>query len=100
MVKDLAAQISQKERGDMRRQVFVPVDEEEFVRWHQPRDDDTNPVHHAASCFSRPLSGNSDPEGGTSSSSSRPSGEGPRSSSNASVTTGSSLRPVGCPEGP
>ncbi|KAN0073311.1 hypothetical protein V8E54_008531 [Elaphomyces granulatus] len=100
MVKDLAAQISQKERGDMRRQVFVPIDEEEFARWHQPRDDVTNPVHHAASSFSRPLSGNSGPAGGTSSSSSGPSGEGPRSSLvNVSATSGSSSRPAGCPEG-
>ena len=34
MVKDLAAQISQKERGDTRRRVFVSMDEEEFARWH------------------------------------------------------------------
>ena len=101
MVKDLAAQIFQKERGDMRQQVFVPIDEEEFARWHQPRDDAINPVHHAASSFSCPLSGNSGPEGGTSSSSSGPSGEGPRSSLvNVSATSGSSSRPAGCPEDP
>lgn len=100
MVKDLAAQISQKERGDTRRRVFVSMDEEEFARWHQPRDDATNPVHHAASSFPRPLSGNSGLEGGTSSSSSRPSGEGPRSGLvNVSAKSGSSSRPTGCPEG-
>jgi hypothetical protein len=82
MVKDLAAKIAvnnqQRERGNMRRRVFVPMDEEEFVRWHQPRDDATsNPVHHAAPSFSRPLSGNPGPEGGMSSSSGV-SGEGPR----------------------
>ena len=75
VVKDLAAQISRKERGDTRRQVFVSMDEEEFARWHQPRDDATNPVHHAASSSPRPLSGNSGLEGKTSSSLSRPSGE-------------------------
>jgi hypothetical protein len=42
MIKDLAAQISQNERRDMRRQVFVPMDEEEFTRWQQPRDDAIN----------------------------------------------------------
>jgi centromere DNA-binding complex CBF3 subunit-like protein len=59
MVKDLAAKIAvnnqQRERGNMRRRVFVPMDEEEFVRWHQPRDDATsNPVHHAAHLFLAP----------------------------------------------
>ena len=100
MVKDLAGQISRKERGETRRQFFVPMDEEEFARWHQPRDDVTNPAHHVASPFSGPSSGNSGLEGGTSSSSSEPSGEGPRSGLvNVSATGGSSSRPTGCPEG-